>query len=403
MKIKKVGYKDKYKLLKFNLVSSKIIKKSHVDMVENEKSTIDEVESRLRKALRLIYLYHINSKKILFVGNPLSINNEITKLLKKTKHIFIPKSAWISGLITNQKSSFNLFFKKESKINNTLYQKLLLLKKKSDLVVIMDEKTESQSLDESYNERLPIITLNSDLNPFNFKSSYKIPGNFICAKNKLENNFFYLILLAALKKAEVFKKRFPILVYKLKPGDLNYFKRRKFRVAEKRRREHKEWLRRQAIKERNRRHRKFMAYVAHKKTESNRKISLAQKTKELQKLLKKVGKAEARAVRREFYSYTLDSRVISTNNPKIKRIYISPKTIEAFTDPERKKLNSEHEIRKVYRDPELKKIFKNPELKKKALAIPEIKNVTVNPEIKKLLYQIKELTYRDIFWGRKKW
>lgn len=204
MKIKNIQNYS-YKLLKLKLIKSKILKKYHFE----KNLIIESIESRLKKALQIIYLYHINNKKILFVGNPLNINKEIIKILKNTNHIFIPKSAWIAGIITNTKSSFKFLFKKNNNLTK-ISQQVLKLKKKSNLVVIMNNKLDNIALEESYSSNIPVISLNSDLNPFDTKSSYKIPGDFIFSKNKLKNNFFYSILLATLKKSNFVKKKFKL-------------------------------------------------------------------------------------------------------------------------------------------------------------------------------------------------
>ena len=202
MKIKKLQSSE-YKLLKLNLIKSKILKKNHT----KNKISLNDIEFRFKKALHLIYLYHSSNKKILFVGNPLTINKEISYLLRNTNHIFIPKSTWISGIITNQNSFLKSILKKNN-LNYKLSQRVLQLKKKSDLIVIIDKNFESIALKESYFSRVPTIVLNSDLNPFDTFSSYKIPGNFIASKNNLKNNFFYSLLLATLKRSNLMKKHF---------------------------------------------------------------------------------------------------------------------------------------------------------------------------------------------------
>jgi ribosomal protein S2 len=112
MKIKKIEHNN-YKLLKLKLIKSKILKKDH--LIKN--LTIESIESRFKKALKIIYSYHINDKKILFVGNSININKEIVKLLRNTRHIFIPKSAWIAGIITNINPSFKFLLKKKCRFN----------------------------------------------------------------------------------------------------------------------------------------------------------------------------------------------------------------------------------------------------------------------------------------------
>jgi hypothetical protein len=89
----------------------------------------------------------------------------------------------------------------------------------------MDQNLDLIALEESYSSKLPTITLNSDLNPLNTKSSYKVPGNFVFSKNKLKNNFFYSILLSTLKKSSIQKKKFESLTHKLRT--ISVFKKSK--------------------------------------------------------------------------------------------------------------------------------------------------------------------------------
>lgn len=220
MKIKKIT--DSYKLLNLKLVKSKILKKNHL----KENVTIDNVGFRLKKVLKIIYLYHINNKKILFIGNPLNINKELISILKNTKHTFIPKSAWVAGSITtNNLTSFKFVLNKD--VNYKISQRLQKLKKKNDLVIILDERSDLIALEESYLNNIPIVSLNSSLNPFNFKPSYKIPGNFIFLKNKLKNNFFYSLLLSTLKRSIKLKKNYRLTHRLLTPTVLKKTKKYK--------------------------------------------------------------------------------------------------------------------------------------------------------------------------------
>jgi hypothetical protein len=99
---------------------------------------------------------------------------------------------------------------------NSISERILQLKKKSDLIVIMDQELDFKALEEGYKSKIPVITLNSDLNIFNNKTNYKVPGNFIISKNKLKNNLFYSILLSTFKKANFLKNKFKTnLSYKL--------------------------------------------------------------------------------------------------------------------------------------------------------------------------------------------
>jgi ribosomal protein S2 len=206
---------NKHKLLKLKLIKLKILKKKH--FLTN--ITLENIELKIKKVLYLIYLYHLNNKRIIFIGNPLSINKELTKIFLNTKHIFIPKSSWIAGVITNQYSSFKSYFKQESQINK-ISKRLLQLKKRGDLIVIIDHEAEVQALNESYIAKLPVILINSNLPSFDEKSDYKIPVNLISSKHKINNNLFYSLLLTIIKKAQLLKKKFSFLTHKIKVKSL---------------------------------------------------------------------------------------------------------------------------------------------------------------------------------------
>jgi hypothetical protein len=198
------------------------LKKNHL----KENVTIDNVGFRLKKVFKIIYSYHINNKKILFIGNPLNINKELISVLKSTKHTFIPKSAWVAGSITaNNTTSFK--FVLDRSVNFKISQRLQKLKKKNDLVIILNEKSDLIALEESYSNNIPVVSLNSSLNPFNFKPSYKIPGNFIFSKNKLKNNFFYSLLLSTLKRSIKVKKKFRLTHKLLTPSVFKKIKKYK--------------------------------------------------------------------------------------------------------------------------------------------------------------------------------
>ena len=195
MKINKT-IKHKHKLLRLKLIKTKIYKKNHNNFVQ-----IEDIINRLRKALHTIYKYHINNKQILFVGSPAYIDSKLKTFIKKTKHIIIPESTWINGLLTNQTSCFKYLLKNQKVTNNKMSKILFKLKKKSDLIVILDNSLNTTALDEGVLTQIPVISLNCDLDIFNSKPSYKIPENFTFTKKKTRDTFFYSILITTLKKA----------------------------------------------------------------------------------------------------------------------------------------------------------------------------------------------------------
>ena len=195
MKIKKIS-KYQNKLLKLKLAQSKIYNKKH--RINNIK--IETIQSRLKKAFHIIYKYHVLKKKILFIGTPLRVSKNLKKILKNTKHFLIPETIWMNGIITNKVSFFKHLSKNKKINNNKISEILFQFKKNIDLIVLLNEPSNINALNESYLSKIPIISLNSNLNIQNFKPNYKIPGDFQFFNKKIRDNFFYTIFIAVLKK-----------------------------------------------------------------------------------------------------------------------------------------------------------------------------------------------------------
>lgn len=192
MKIKNTT-KNKNKLLKLKLIKTKIYKKNY--SFTNLK--IEDIEYRLKKGLEIIYKYHVNGKKILFVNSSSAIETTLKNLLKNTKHTFIPDYLWLNGAITNKQDQ--PFFSRLQKQN--VSDITLKFKKNNSLIVILDKNIKNDAITESYKTKIPVIFLGRDLNIFDVKSNYKIPGNFLLAKKKIRDNFFLALLESTLKKA----------------------------------------------------------------------------------------------------------------------------------------------------------------------------------------------------------
>lgn len=196
MKIKRIT-KQQNKLVKLKLLNKKVYeKKYHLNNIN-----IEDIEYRLKKALHVIYKYHLNNKRILFIGSSLYTDDKLKSLLKNTKHILVPEVVWMNGIITNQPSSFRYLSKNKKTISSKTSEILFQLKKKIDLIVILNKLLNTAALKEGYIARIPVISLNSELNILNQKSSYKIPGTFKFTKKKMRDNFFYSLLTTTLNKA----------------------------------------------------------------------------------------------------------------------------------------------------------------------------------------------------------
>lgn len=229
MKLNK-STKYKHKFIKVQLIKSKIYKKKHYE--QNLK--LKDIIFKLKKIMYIIYLYHINKKRILFVGNPFKINSILTRIFKNTNHLFMTTKTWIPGIITNSESTFKSVLNKSKFIDQKTYKKLLKLKNSINLIVIINEGFNKAVSNESYLAKVPVISLNNSLNLFDIKSNYKLPGNFVNSKLKLTNNFFYSLLFSILKKSEKTKQKKPHISYKLYTTDVLKKKAQKHNKKHKR-------------------------------------------------------------------------------------------------------------------------------------------------------------------------
>lgn len=200
MKIVKI-IKNQTKLLNLGTprLKTKILKKNHL----NYGILKNNLEFKLKNALNIIFKFHSENKKILFLGTPIKLNNQLKELLKNTKHSFIPEQIWLSGILTNTKSIFRLLFKKCLKKNKNNLKLLFDLKNKNDIVVIINEFLNRKPLYEFLKKGTPTISLNYSGNKLKqFSSTYKIKKNSTDIGNKSINNLFFSILTTTLKKAE---------------------------------------------------------------------------------------------------------------------------------------------------------------------------------------------------------
>lgn len=203
MKISKTQ-KYKAKLLKLELLRTKIsIKNKDFNYLH-----LKDLETRLKKALHIIYKFHVANKRILFVGTPLKLNKKVKQLLKNKKHSFIPESVWVKGIISNAGPSFKHLFKNHATNGRKTSKFLFNFKNSIDLVVVLQERLSVDVLKEISLKKVPTISLNTSDRILNSNLvTYKVLGNFNLTKKENRNNLFYLILSSLLKKAEILKKK----------------------------------------------------------------------------------------------------------------------------------------------------------------------------------------------------
>ena len=195
MKIKGLT-KRRTKLLQLNILKLKLHRKLQLNSLE--KST-KQTELYFKKVIQIIYRYHLFGKRILFLGFPLHFQD----IVKRTKHILIPESSWLNGLITNQILKPNYLLTKQQKRLPFKVVKLLLhLKKKIDLVVVFNLNQNFNAVEESYISRIPIVGGVEQLNMFDEKVTYKLFHEFKLINFKIAtNNFFTAMVKLVLKQA----------------------------------------------------------------------------------------------------------------------------------------------------------------------------------------------------------
>ena len=197
MKLKKLK-KSKYPNLELQTVKLRSKKQKL-----NPKAEIKLTETLLSKIANVIYLYHVTGKTILFLGLPTNFN----KVLKKTKHLFVPEFMWQTNMFDNNTTN-TLKNSKKSKIPKNILKLKKRLRKKVDLVIINDKDKNHIAFKESYLARIPVIYLTESLEITDKKYSYTSTCSYNFFAEKKENtNFFFLFLKTVLLRAKKCNKK----------------------------------------------------------------------------------------------------------------------------------------------------------------------------------------------------
>ena len=202
MKIKLIKYQNKNKLVKLQIIKTKIYKKNIISNLQ-KKINYTNIKLYIKKIIHLIYEYHINNKKILFINFPKKIYKKLNKNSKNQQHIFIFNEIFLNGIISNQKvnsvysTKFQQFIKKKLKSN-------IPIKKLIDLIVIFNPFYNLNSDKTLYISHIPTITINSNFY-YNSKQNYKLVGNFKIIERQINNNIFFSILKSIFKQQNIKK------------------------------------------------------------------------------------------------------------------------------------------------------------------------------------------------------
>ena len=221
MKVKKIAIKHSM-LLKLQLIKTKMYLKK--ESYPNLK--IEDVACRLKKGLQVIFKFHANRKKILFVGNLSSAEETaVKKLLKNTRHVFMPKYLWLNGSILNNKIlpayiSKRSLVHETSGVGNNNHLTVLLNSSMSDIKI------------ENYKAKIPTIVLSNHLDIFDNTFSYKILENLVMGNKKVKSHLFLILLKSFFRKIlRIEARNRKLLRLEQKKKNLKPLKKNKYRVV----------------------------------------------------------------------------------------------------------------------------------------------------------------------------
>lgn len=162
MKIKTVKH-QKYKLLELNLLkSTEVKKKFDLCFVSLLRAFVKQnVEIRLKYALKIIYTYHVSDFKILFLGVPNKNARFLKRLSNTTGHYFIPYSPYLKDITQNKNSITKILRKKRMNIGGSRKpaKKEENKLEKPKLIVFMNESVNKPLLKKIRKMRIPFIYL----------------------------------------------------------------------------------------------------------------------------------------------------------------------------------------------------------------------------------------------------
>lgn len=201
MKIKKINRK-KESLIVYNLLNLKYYLNFHdFSRCESNLSSINSFEIKLKKMLKLIFNFHVLNKKIIFIGFPLHEYYKFNLLFKRFNYIFLNKNVWINGMLSNSnrlapyinsRRLLNLY-KKENVVFLRKFNKMTILDKKPDLLVIFDASENKTALKEASIMKIPSLCLMGGVLKKNIILNNILTSSGINSKNLLIK-FTYTLL-----------------------------------------------------------------------------------------------------------------------------------------------------------------------------------------------------------------
>ena len=195
-----------YKLFKYNLLKLQIYSnQSHFIAADFSNSVVEQIEAYLKQVLKIIFEYHVCQFKILFIGFPVISRMRQMKLLHFTNHNFISEKSWISGVLRNRFSILIYLQLIQSQNFSKSLKLLLTIKTKPHLVVMFNQKVETNTINEFYKAGIPVLSFNWN-SLSNLKIAYHTLGKFDFVERNIKLTFFSL-LYSLLKKTPLKKRK----------------------------------------------------------------------------------------------------------------------------------------------------------------------------------------------------
>jgi ribosomal protein S2 len=158
-------------------------------------TNFNEIKLKLKKILKVIFKFFLANKKILFLGVHHMLNGFILKLIKNTRHTYVPNNVLFKGVLTNTNLVLKslVLYKGLGKFTKPLFN----LKLKPDLILVMNEQLQSDN--ELLSLKVPTISF-SNLNKFyDYKTG--LPNN----KSNLYLLYFFINIIK--KRSQMVKPK----------------------------------------------------------------------------------------------------------------------------------------------------------------------------------------------------
>jgi ribosomal protein S2 len=153
----------------------------------------NEIKLKLKKILKVIFKFFLANKKVLFLGVNHTLNNFVLKLIKNTRHTYVPNNILFRGVLTNTNLVLKslVLYKGLGRFTKPLFN----LKLKPDLIILMDNQ--SQSDHELLGLKVPSISFSNFNKFYDYKTG--LPNN----KSNLYLLYFFINILK--KRSEMLK------------------------------------------------------------------------------------------------------------------------------------------------------------------------------------------------------